>query len=324
MILLGVAMQFSLVLQKRKGMLAKAVLGVMALVVFGLTLADNTKKTAVDFAVVLVAVGLSFNVRWKLRWIIPGVSFALVVLLYIVPAIQIVRTQTDVRSIDRIGATLEVISDNDFDVGKISQRADRVTTGYQITFSDSYVYPLPWNTERFTMVQPIDQVARALPSRGIMGASDIATDILEATLPGSLIDKSLITTPDRISWFYGFRRYGSISRPVVGIVASSLAACGFIGVLLMPALTVGMGFVLINYFAGYMSRNVWAVYMFSAATFLPEKEVGTFISFFGRSFWFNLIFGLCLLIIKSLTRRRGSAGRAESSPKGLPSMPEQR
>ncbi|WP_085808215.1 hypothetical protein [Sphingomonas sp. TZW2008] len=308
LLLLGAGLQAALVAQRPGAIGPKALLAAMAIVVLALTLADNTKRTLFDFLLVVLVTLVAFRVRLRWRWIVPAAIGMLVAVGFVVPAIQIVRTQPDVRGIGRIVATARVIAAARFDPARLAADADRIAAGFQLTYHDSYVYPRTWNTERFTMIQPIDQVARALGDRGTMGLADLWRDPAETLLPGFLLHKTLTTAPDRIAWHYGFRAKRSIARPVVGLVASSLAALGWVGVLVLPAITVAITFVALDLVAGRLVGNAWAAFVFAATAFLAEREVSTTLSFFCRSFPFLLLVGGALLLLDRTRRRRRAFG----------------
>lgn len=310
LLILGAAMQTALIALRPRARRHKAVLAAMALVILALTLADNTKRTMFDFLFVVGVTLLAFGVRPRWRWIVPPVIAAALAIAYLVPAIQIVRAQADTRGIDRIGATLRVVARNDYDPLALADAADRVAEGYQFSYQDSYVYPLTWNSERFTMIQPIDLVARRLEARGTMGGIDILRDPAETLLPSVLLKKSLATAPDRIAWHYGFRVNGSIARPVVGLIASSLAAFGLAGVLLLPGLTVAFTFVVLDGVGGRLVNNTWGAFLLATTAFLPEREVSTMLSFFCRTFIFIMLVGGVLLLIGYRKVRRVSASSA--------------
>ena len=297
LLILGPAMQTALIALRPRVRRHKAVLVGMAFVVLALTLADNTKRTMFDFLFVVGVTFLAFGVRPRWRWVVPPVLAAGLAIAYVVPAIQIVRAQADTRGVDRIGATLRVVARNNYDPVALAAEADRVAEGYQFTYRDSYVYPLTWNSERFTMIQPIDLIARKLEARGTMGAMDLLRDPAETLLPSALLTKSLATAPDRIAWHYGFRVNGSIARPVVGLIASSLAAFGLAGVLLLPGLTVAFTFVVLDGVGGRLVNNSWAAFLLATTAFLAEREVSTMLSFFCRSFIFIMLVGGVLLLI---------------------------
>ena len=313
LLLLGAAMQTALIASHPGQLGHKARLGLMTIVIVALTLADNTKRTLFDFVMVVGVTFLAFGVRPRLRWIVPPAAAALIAIVYVVPAIHIVRMQPDVRSISRIAATFEVIRNAGFDPVELSQRADAIAAGYHLTYRDSYVYPLTWNTERFTMIQPIDQVARKLEERGTMGGADLWRDAAETLLPSFLLTKTLATAPDRIAWHYGFRAHGSIARPVVGLIASSLAAFGLAGVLLLPGLTVAFTFIMLDGIGGRMVSNCWASFVFASTTFLAEREVSTMLSFFCRGYLFLLIVAGALLLLGY--RRVPRASAPSSAPR---------
>ncbi|KKI20479.1 hypothetical protein [Sphingomonas sp. Ag1] len=308
LLMLGAAMQAALVIrrpdQRRHGL----VLAAMAATILALTLADNTKRTLFDFlfVVALAFVALNGRVRW--RWVGPGSVAAACIFALLLPAIQIVRTDPDVRGTARIAATWDVLRANGFSASRLSAAQARVATGYRFAWIDSYVHPLTWNSERFTMIQPIDQVARGLAEHGTMGSADLWRDPAEALLPGFLIRKSLVTAPDRIAWHYGFRAKGSIARPVVGLIASSLAAFGLAGVLLLPGAIAAISFTLLDLVGGRLSGNVWAVFLLAATAFLAEREASTMLAFFCRSFPFILIVGGALLLVARRPRRAAAAG----------------
>lgn len=313
LLLLGAAMQTALIAKRPQWHRHKAVLGAMAIVILALTLADNTKRTLFDFLFVVTVTLIAFGVRPRWRWIVPSAIVAALVIAYVVPAIQIVRTQADTRGLGRIATTIGVIARHQFDPGSLGEAADRIAEGYHLTYRDSYVYPRTWNSERFTMIQPIDFVARNLNERGTMGGDVMWRDPAETLLPGVLMTKSLVTAPDRIAWFYGFRARGSIARPVVGLIASSLAAFGLAGVLLLPGLTVALTFIILDGVGGRLSNNVWGVFLFAATTFLAEREVSTMLSFFCRSFIFIMLTGGVLLLLGYRRVRRAPITPASSA-----------
>lgn len=315
LLILGAAMQTALIAQRPRARRHKAVLAGMAAVILALTLADNTKRTLFDFLVVVAATFLAFGVRPRWRWVVPPAIAAALAIIYVVPAIQIVRTQPDVRGPDRIAATLGVIAQNSYDPIALADAADRIATSYHLTYRDSYVYPLTWNSERFTMIQPIDLVARKLEERGTMGAADLWRDPAETLLPSLLMTKTLATAPDRIAWHYGFRASGSIARPVVGLIASSLAAFGLVGVLLLPGLTVAFTFVVLDGVGGRLVDNSWATFLFATTAFLAEREVSTTLSFFCRSFIVILLAGGVLLLLRHRKVRRAPAPSRSSAPR---------
>lgn len=311
LLILGAAMQSALIATRPRSTRHKAVLAGMALVILALTLADNTKRTLFDFLMAVGATLLAYRVPLRWRWAAPSALTAALALLYLVPAIQIVRTQADVRGIGRIAATLAVIRSNAFDPLALGREADRIAAGYQFAYHGSYVYPMTWNSERFTMIQPIDQVARKLDERGTMGGADILRDPAETLLPSFLLTKTLATAPDRIAWRYGFRANGSIARPVVGLIASSLAAFGLAGVLVLPALTVAFTFIVLDATGGRLAYNCWATFLFAATAFLAEREVSTTLSFFCRSFFFIMLTAAIMLLLGYRRKRRtGSSSSA--------------
>lgn len=301
---LGAALQAALVARHPHHHRHRIVLAAMALMVLSLTLADNTKKTLFDFLLVIGLVFLVDGARLRWRWAIPAIASATVTLALVMPAVQIVRTMADVRSTARIGATWQVMRGAGFDPASLMAQADRLATGHQLVWRDSYIFPLAWNTERFTMIQPIDLVARGLEDHGTMGGADLWRDPAETLLPGVLMEKTLANAPDRIAWHFGFRANGSIARPVVGLIASSLAAFGLAGVLLLPMAVTALSFVALNLLGGRLAGNVWGAFLLTATAFLAEKEVSTTLSFFCRGFPFLLLVAASLLLIGRVRRSR--------------------
>lgn len=301
---LGIALQAAMVVRQPVIGRHKAVLAVMMLVVLALTLADNTKRTLFDCLLVTALVFVVHGARLRLRWIIPAGVSAAVLLALVMPAVQIVRTMADVRSTARIGATWAVLREHGFHPVRLAASANQLATGHQRVWRDSYIFPLAWNTERFTMIQPIDLVARGLDEFGTIGGADLWRDPAETLLPGFLLTKTLANAPDRIAWHYGFRENGSIARPVVGLIASSLAAFGVAGVMLLPMLAAGLAFAALDWLGGRLRGNVWAAFILAATSFLAEKEVSTTLSFFCRSYPFLLLVAACLLLIGRVRRPR--------------------
>jgi hypothetical protein len=255
----------------KRDTIALAIIGMLSLL---LALIANVKVILLQFFVVIALSFVAFDLRIRLRAITLSVLAALVLVLYVQPVIQITRAEGEGRSTtERFKMILPVLEDANFNPAILAEEQNKIGRGYKLRYMGSYVYPATWNVDRFAMIMPIDQVARSLDVVGSMGGSDLVNEILQSTLPGFVIKKTGVVTADAIGWHFGVTRNGSISRPVFGLLASSLAAYGVVGLILLPAFTIFLTFACINLIATRFERSPWAIFIFMMFLPLVEKEV---------------------------------------------------
>lgn len=235
---------------------------------------SNVKKTFIEFILVFIISIFACRVKLRPQLVVGGVLVALLMGLYVQPVITIVRPLTNELSpIERIEKSWEIVSKSGFDPVYLNQQADKIAYGYAYSYSESYLYPSPMMADRFAMISPIDGVASRIDQAGTMGIRDIIDEIKEHVLPSILVVKTNEVTADRIAWHYGIRVQGVIARPVIGLVASAIAAYGLPGVILLPGLTIFAIFALINLLGSGLTNSAWASFLLMVCLFFTEKEI---------------------------------------------------
>jgi hypothetical protein len=271
-----------------------------------LALFANVKVIIIQFFMVLILSFVAFGIRIRLRNIAMGAVAAAFLILYVQPVIQITRSNAAGRGpVARLMDGVSVLQDSNFDPGELADQADTIARGFKYSYLGSYVYPSTWNVDRFAMILPVDEVSREMGSAGPMGGADIIREIIESTVPSALVHKTGAVTADTIGWHFGFTRNGSISRPVVGLVASSLAAYGFIGLVLLPGLVTFFSFGAINAFGTYLRGSAWTIFVLMS--FLPfvEKEIAPIIALFTHQVPLQaVVVGLIYFVASAFGRKR--------------------
>lgn len=304
--LLGIAMQVGLCVARPKARTELAWLVVMGVAAFGLSSAGNVKRVVLDYLVVLVISYFAYRIRLRGRTLAAGGVLALAVVFYFQPAIQIVRGGGATSVAERIPRMWEVIADSGFDPIKLSDEADVISTGYKASYGQSYIYPVPWNTERYTMILPVDEVTRTFAKAGPLGLDAALHDLARDVLPSFLIDKVQYALGDEIAWRFGFRDSGIIGRPVVGLVASSLGVLGPLGIVFLPGLMAALAFVTLDAVGGRIAASPFGVFVAASNLILAERDI-TLISYFLRDFLILLGFVALLMIVSG--SRPGMGGK---------------
>ena len=257
------------------------ILYAMGVVALFLALLANVKVIVVQYILVLILSFTAFGIRVRLRTLLVGALGVLLLILYVQPIIQITRGEAEGKSVfDRLTAIGPILVDSDFSASNLQVRADAVARGYRYSYLGSYVYPSTWSVDRFSMILPIDEVARKLGEAGTTGGGDIVKEVVENTLPSAVVSKTGVATADTIGWHFGFTRNGSISRPVVGLVASCLAAYGILGVVLLPAVITFLTFAVINCLGTHLRGSAWSIFVLMTFIVFVEKEIAPIITLF--------------------------------------------
>ncbi|HET8611918.1 MAG TPA: hypothetical protein VFL92_04045, partial [Sphingomonas sp.] len=271
-------MQMALCARDPRNRTERLTLYAMAAMTLALAFGGNVKVVFIQFIITLAVCILAFGIRIRPRVAAALALLAIGLVLYVQPIVQITRVKAaQLSPIERVNEAGATLAEADYNPARLLEKASEVARTYKLSYAGSYVYPATWNVDRFQMIFPIDEVARALPTVGTIGIGPTVTEIIEVTLPSVFIRKTNISTPDVIGWHFGFRTNGAITRPVVGLLASSLATYGLLGVALLPGLVILVGFSIINLMAGKMQGNPWAAFVFM--NFLPivEKEIAPFL-----------------------------------------------
>jgi hypothetical protein len=240
-----------------------------------MTVAGNVKKDILDALVILAISTYALGFKVGVRQVVAGAILLFAINFVLTPLIHITRSSgADFSISERFQYTAEVVSTNNFDLGKINDINDRITQGFRTNYRafGSYVYPSTVNLDRFSLIFPLDQVVRTGGPPRIM-PNDIVNRVLQIVLPSSLITKSPGSMADLVGWSYGFRAPGTVSRPVVGLPASSVALGGLFGAAIIPFGILSVVFTLLNWLGGSLKGNPWAIALTVSLMHIPEKEV---------------------------------------------------
>jgi hypothetical protein len=278
----------------------------MVMVVFLLSIAANVKFL---FVRAILAVALTFVLagRAKLTKVHLGVGIGVALFVYFVlsPIIHVMRNDiADLSFAERIPRAFLVLYEHNFNLNEIISETDRILESFEASDSvGNYLYPSVMNVDRFMLIFPVDQVMRQIDSVGVLGL-DVLSDI-KSIVPGFLINKGAATSPDMIAWYYGFRPFGTISRPVVGLYASCLALGGIGAIIVIPGLIFFFIGRVLNGVSGVLNGNVWGIFIAVSTAYLAEKEVSQILVFFMRDF---LIMMATTYLIVILAKPRFGAG----------------
>ena len=267
-----------------------------------LSIINNTKKGVFDFIFVLILSLYAFDIRLQLSKVTSGGIVLAFILLYASPTIHLMRSSFKTETIiERVQTFYSVISEHHFSSSELSASESDFISGFQYSYSPSgsYVYPSSANIDRFMLILPIDQVSRKLNASGEMGLPIFVTEMLEYVLPSFLIDKTPYSGVDLIAWRYGIRAPGNVARPVIGMIASSLAASGVVGVLFFPFLFLLPVFMTLDYIFGDLEGNAWGLFGVATSIFMVEREFEIMLPYLLRDIPIILIFAnICLLLAK--------------------------
>ena len=294
----------------RTNLAPSAVAGLALQLVLGLV--ENSKlDLALGVAAYLVA---DVVVRGKVRWrtfILVGAGLIILIKL-VSPAIHIVRQErATLSATGRIAATGEVI------VGLVTGARDETEARPDppreqlfwdfdyIGVSDSYLL------ERYAGIEYVDPVISHVDHRRSLGWWYL-TEAITRSMPSFIApDKGRDSLTQEV-----YARIGMLSSrvnwqfyPSIFFFGSVYAAWGFAGGLLAITVTYISLFVVLRICGLADLRDPVALYFFIAYHhYLIEGDLGIVLSFFDRTFWFELLIIYTLwYLLRSLTRR-GSSG----------------
>jgi hypothetical protein len=262
-LLAAVVLQFDLM---RRNLINKKIVYVTFAIFFLMALVGNAKKNLVDYILIAVLSVFYLNLKIVLKPI-AVVSYSVmffVVVGYISPAIHIVRSGiSEIGLFDRIVAIYDVVHDNGFNPVRLREIEDDALSGFDYAYSPqgSYIYPSSLGVDRFMLILPIDQVVRYVHERSNyeMGFDKVMDGAVDRILPGFLVEKKNYIGGDLIAWNYKIRDQNSIGRPVIGFVASSIAAWGYYGCIIFPFIILLPFFIFMNNISGDLRNNIWAI-----------------------------------------------------------------
>ncbi len=291
--LVGLAFEVAVWRQHRGSFLRVAIMvtALLALAVF-----SNIKKPVFD-GLFLISLGIFLlqGKRIKMSTILSAAIPSVFLIMYLAPLIQVMRPQlVTYYPSEVVSVALESLAAANYNPAALSDRADEISQGYTFSFRPeaNYLYPSTINADRFALIMPLDQIVRALPSAGVLGLSSLQ-DVPETYLPSFAYDKRGVSSVDIIGWHYGMRRYGSVSRPVIGLPGSTIALAGPYGGAVIAGLAIFVFYALINYLAGPLGGGAWSIFI--VASFIQkaaERELAALINTGAREVPTILVIGL--------------------------------
>jgi len=292
----GVVCQTCLMILENKNQKHKIILVLMFSFTLVISVAANSKGAFIKpLLSMIMAIAFYGNLKVKLGHVLGVASGLLFVFFILSPIVHIMRSDKfELGLLDRLANAIEILQKADFDISKLKTQEEVVAAA--IDFSNSpqgnYLFPSNLNADRFTLVGPIDMVARRYNSLGPLGLP-VLGDIVNI-IPGPFIKKEAAISPDLIAWYYGFRQKGSVARPIVGLIASAIALGGYIAVVFIPGIAMYATIVALNFIGGPLRNNVWGIFVIGSSTFMIEGCVGQLPVFFARDYLFIIVTGFLL------------------------------
>lgn len=287
------------------------------------SLLSNEKRPVIDFGIVtLVSFIFIDRLRPRLWVLITSAVVALPLLLMLSGAIEATRMAgKNLPPLERVELTWSLLADNNFNVSRIMEASGSAATGYSYTYRPnmSYYYPSTMNVDRYSLIFPLDQVARHDPSRIPMSVA--AQEVVE-TLPSIIASKTGIAFVDRLAWYYGIRAHGSVGRPVIGIPGSAFAVGGLMGVALLPGLCFFLVFSASRLLGGDLRNSPLAIGLSTVFLITVEWDFMRLFVFFLRPLWLIVIgvMVLGMITLRLPAYRKWRAARvALSMSSGRPS-----
>jgi hypothetical protein len=271
---LAFAMQLALVQQRGSQTDRALAIGTFAVAV-GLSIFNNQKLLAFWMVFTYALHALAFRIPIRPRFLASALVAGAVAFLYITPLIHIVRG-LDVEKSQRLSQTFNILAEahyNPIELQEIEAKlpgADENTLEHQI----DYLAPYNYNTDRFTLMMPIDQMARA-DLRAPLGIGAFATEMRDEMLPKYIIgEHHLEALADQVAWQYSIRSPNVISRPALGLLGTGFGVAGGWGVLVLAPLSTMIFFAVIKLVCnGSVWQNPWAVFMASQIFFDGEADL---------------------------------------------------
>jgi hypothetical protein len=247
----------------------------MFIAILVMSVAGNAKRDTIDAMLVVGLSAYAYRFKIGLRQVVAGVFAVALVNFVLSPLIHITRSAGSSFTIsERFEYTYDILSKNNFDLGRINAINDRVAQGYQTSYRafSNYVYPSTVSADRFALIMPLDQVVRVGGGARI-SLNELISQIGQTVLPGTIVEKRPGSLSDIIGWTYGFRLPGVVSRPVVGLPASSVATGGLLGAAIIPLVLLYPVFIALNKVGGGLRNNPWAVGLTVSIALIPERTV---------------------------------------------------
>jgi hypothetical protein len=272
---LAFAMQLALMTRRGKQTDRTLVFTTMA-VALTLSILNNQKQLAFLMSVTFAVHALAYRVPIRPRFAVVALALAAVAFLYIMPLIHIVRS-LDVEKSQRLSVTLSILQEahyNPAELSDIDSKVPGANDENSLARRLDYLAPYSLNTDRFTLLMPIDQTARA-DMREPLGIGAYLSDLRTEILPKFIIgEHPLEVLDDIIAWRYSIRENGVISRPVLGLLGTGYGTEGPLGLLVLAPLVTLIFFAVFKYTCnGSVWQNPWAVFIASYLFFFGEADI---------------------------------------------------
>ncbi|MDF8334991.1 hypothetical protein [Novosphingobium cyanobacteriorum] len=307
LIILGVSFQAYLWRTRPNEPKHAVLLAFMFISVVTLALLSNIKKPAVDsLLVILLSIVLIKGRPVRFATYLSLTCLCIALTMVVAPLIQVMRPQLrSYAPLEIYQVATNTLNDSHYNLYVLWDKSANVAKGYEYSYgkNQSYLFPSTVNADRFCLLMPIDQVVRSLPARGTLGFSSLA-DVPEAYIPGFLIHKTGIASPDIIAWHYGVRANGSIARPVIGLIASSAAFGDIYAVIFFPGVIIFIVFGIMELLSGPAGSSPWSIFILGInLQKVGEKEVSAMINYGSREIPVMFIVGLCIYFYGKHIRR---------------------
>ena len=287
--------------------------GVIACLVSGviLTMLGNVKVETINVFMALFLGALFLNLKIKFRYLFAISLFAYLGVSILAPAVQLARKDlAGVYAWQRMALTWDVIVDSGFSPATLARLQDQHFESFAYSYGpyDSYVYPNAANVDRFMMIFPTDQIMRSEQTASGVPVADVIEETAELVLPSFFIVKDAEALGDLIAWERGIRAEGSVARPVLGLIATTLAIGGTTSVFLIPSLTIFPFFIGANYFFGTVNSKPFGVLGCFVITRFIEKDFTAFVFGLLRELpllWVTFLLLLFVIRYMPRVRKRG-------------------
>lgn len=303
--MIGMALQSARWRQSGSG--AKAIITLFGMICALVILAifSNIKKPLADgITIIILSCLLIKGKKVRIWYAIAAIAPIYFLSSYVAPLIQVMRPQLKTHSFSEIITVAKsTLEKSNYSSSSLNAEADKISKGYTYSFRryGNFLYPSTVNADRFAMIMPADQVVRKIDQAGSLGFG-IFSDVPERYLPGFLIKKDNVASADIIGWKYGIRDQGKISRPVIGLAASSIAFSKNLGPVILPFITIFSLFSIVNLLSGPMQNSPWAIFIISYFIQITgEKEPSAIIGLGSREI--PLIF-ICIVCITTVYKTK--------------------
>lgn len=249
---------------------------------FGVTIIGNVKVEVINMFMVVFFGILFLNLKIRLKYIVTGAVIGFLSVALLVPALQLMRSSlSDIPASQRLAAAWEILEDANFSPSTLARLQAAHFSNFQYSYApySSYVYPSTANVDRFMMIFPTDQVVRSLDQPSGVSFVDVVEETAELILPSFMISKDPEALVDLIAWDRGIRANGSIARPVLGLMATSVTFHGLFSIAFIPFVSVFPLLCFANYFFGFVNNCAFGALGCFFMMRLVEKEFERFFFF---------------------------------------------